>query len=245
MRKTLLSIALLSAIPALTLAADCTFPGYVATYQMTAKGTHVGSLVQRLSVNKSGQYHLTSKAYAHFLFFHDTIVETSSGHITRGEILPTRYTMTSSRGHHPVKIHFEWSKGKAIFAVGKTQKTYPLHAGLYDNLSYQLALRHDLLTESKHAYKVHFLALGKNHQPELRTQTFTVKQGATLTFPRLGKVKTVEVQATDPSTQDKALFWFAPKYGDLLVKSATVEPGGKVLAAAELVRYQVKQGCAF
>lgn len=243
MRMSILSGLFISA--SMLYAAQCTFPGYVATYQMTAKGMHVGSLVQRLSVSDSKHYRFTSKAYAHFLFFHDTIVETSVGNISHAQVLPDQYKMTSSRGHHPVNIRFDWSQSKAIFSVGQTKKTYPLHQGLYDNLSYQLALRHDVLTLGKRSYKMHFLALNKKHQPQLRTQTFTVSSGKSMHIASLGQVKTVKVQATDPDTQNKALFWFAPKYGDLLVKSASVSPSGKVLASALLNRYQVKKGCAF
>ena len=114
---------------------------------------------------------------------------------------------------------FDWDKQKVISRFKKDQVEIPLQDGVMDKLSYQLAIRCDLLKGQQTLnYKVMDRSRIKHYQ-------FKVVGEEALDSP-IGPLETVKVERIRDNERRQTFLWFAKNLDYLLVKLEQKDTGG-------------------
>lgn len=183
---------------------------YSVTYTVHYNGFKVGEMHQRYLPQQDGNWLLETEMKTSGLvswFTSDKVVERSVVTFEQGQPRPLSYTYHYSGNHKDVreKLDFDWQK-RTITSLrdGKTE-TLPLHPGIQDKQSYQLAMRKALHRGRKNfVYPV--AERGKIETYELQV---TGEESQVTTF---GTVDTLVVK------KGTTTLWLAKDYDYLVVK---------------------------
>lgn len=152
------------------------------------------------------------------------ISESSRFKLQDGQLQPLRYKYdrTGLGKSRKSRQHFDWS-AMQVNGQGKDgDYQLPLHAGILDKSSYQLALQKDVATGEE---SLSYIVLDGD---DLDTYDFRMLGDEVIETP-LGTLNTVKVERVrDPGeSQRKTTLWFAKDWGYLLVQLNQVERDGK------------------
>lgn len=227
--RTKLAIALLSAaLPLLASAAQ--IPNYTADYTLMVHGMHVGS-TETTFQSADNQYQIASVTHTKFMFFKDTITESSKGAVSQGQFIPLSYHIEDTKKNQPVDISFDQSAHTAKITYAGKSLTTKTVANVQDNKSYLLNLRAALMA-GKTELSLPVLVQDKNHHSQIETFHFT-QLGTPTLETALGKLKTVEMTRFDKNTDTTDNFWFAPSKQYLMVQTEALKEG-KVFAEVKI-----------
>jgi len=206
-------------------------------YDVHAKGMDVGTNTVRI-VEQHGTYHARSVMHIRVLFFHDTIVETSQGLLANGVYTPLAYQLYQT---HKIDFlaTFHWQqKHVSVNAQGK-KASYPLVAGMQDNLSYRLGLANELTR--KQMAITYLSANAKTHAPQIVKTTAHFMPGGQVDCI-FGKVNTIKVVTLNPVNHQATTTWYVHhQQQNVAVKTIVTNQGGDTVASVTLQRFQVKQ----
>lgn len=152
------------------------------------------------------------------------VSESSRFRLQDGQLLPLRYKYDRTGLGKPRKSrqHFDWNSMQVNGQDKKGDYQLPLHAGVLDKSSYQLALQKDVATGED---SLSYIVLDGD---DLDTYDFRVLGDEQIETP-LGTLNTVKVERVrDPGqNKRKTTLWFAKDWGYLLVQLNQVERDGK------------------
>lgn len=152
------------------------------------------------------------------------ISESSRFRLQDGQLQPLRYKYDRTGLGKPRKSrqHFDWSTMQVNGQDKQADYQLPLHAGVLDKSSYQLALQKDVATNED---SLSYIVLDGD---DLDTYDFRVLGDEQIDTP-LGILNTVKVERVrDPGqNKRKTTLWFAKDWGYLLVQLNQVERDGK------------------
>ncbi len=193
--------------------ADLIDKGFTAEYELSLMTVYIGTATRQLKVgNKQLTYHSVVKPGGLAkVFVSDTITETSHMDYQNRIITPRdyRYIQTGGDEETNEQASFGW-KDKTL-RLSRENKTFSLPENSYDVLSFQLALMREL--QQQHKNFVFHVADHRN----FHTFNAKVVNEETITTPA-GDFKVVKVDALDPNSGKRFVFWCAPKLDYLPVR---------------------------
>ncbi len=220
--------------------ASCQIPAYHAEYVF--QGAVTGTIQQNLSPTASG-YQFTSFTQAHKYFFSEVLNEQVTGQIVPNNpaLLPIRYVNKSNH----IQIDFD-RKANTITISHNHLKDFsmPLAPYALDTLTMPLQLQSDVMQgPMQKSFPIQVVMLTQKQQAELLPLVFE-NLGSTPVSTPAGEFASIELQTTYMLNQHQIQteYWFAPKFEDALVKSAT-QIDGKPIATASLSDYQASEVC--
>ncbi len=209
-RLLLLACLGLSSLPAL---ADLIDRGFTAEYELSLMTVYIGTATRQL---EAGDGQLTYRSIAKpdglaKMFVSDTITETSHMDYRDGLIRPRDYRYIQSGGKETVNEQVAFRQKDKLVVLSRENKTFPLERNSYDVLSFQLALMRELQQQHKH-----FVFHVADHR-NLHTFHAKVTGEEKLTTPA-GDFKVIKVDARDPDSGKRFVFWCAEKLDYLPVR---------------------------
>jgi hypothetical protein len=206
---------------------------FEATYAIKYHGIAFATATRTFQTDQSGHYTFTFYTHSTFPLANFKIFETSQGKWTTKGPRPLEYSY-----HHQGMLdkrniisQFNWAKHMNF--SNKNDREYQINIpnDAHDKLSYQLALRQDLI-QGKKTF-VYNLA-NKGH---ISTYIFKKFSEETLQIQSVN-IKTIKMQRTNSSPHREVItFWLAPEYDYVPVKIIGVKDG-KVIAEAEIRTYK-------
>jgi len=228
----LLIFSLLFTIP--SFAEEVSIHPFEATYSVKYHGINVAKATRIFQTDKVGNYTFTFNTHSTFPLVNFKISEVSQGKWTTQGPKPIEYNY-----HHqglPQKRDlistFNWIKH--VHSTRKNEQKFQVNIPneAHDKLSYQLALRHDLI-QGKKTF-TYYLA----KQGHISTYIFEKLSEETLKINEI-EIKTIKMQRTNSSPHHEVItFWLAPKYEYIPVKIIGIKDG-KIIAEAEIRTYRV------
>ncbi len=208
--------------------ADLIDRGFTAEYELSLMTVYIGTTTRQLEV---GDHQLTYRSVAKpgglaKMFVSDTITETSNMDYRNGIITARDYRYIQSGGDEETdeNVSFRWQD--RTLALSRENKTFPLDEKSYDVLSFQLALMREL--QRQHKSFVFHVADHRNFY----TFHANVVNKETIETPA-GDFDVVKVEAIDPESGKRFVFWCAPKLDYLPVRvEYTKKKDGDVSALA-------------
>ncbi len=219
-------VFLLSQLPAYAHAAPGPHSGllpYQATYSVYLDGFGVGRSRITLRREASGIWRCHSISHPNGLFsiFENIrLAETAHFRILRnGRLEPLSYRLTEPgrSARHDQDVRFDWSKRIVHSQVGSKSVTLPLHPGMLDRMTAQIALSRDLVLQGRPPST--FLVVNHNH---LHRYVVTPKGQRTWRTPA-GIFQTVEYVAETPKGT-RLIFWCARTLGEIPVVAREIRP---------------------
>ena len=193
--------------------ADLIDKGFTAEYELSLMTVYIGTATRQLD---AGDKQLTYQSVAKpdglaKMFVSDIITETSHMDYRDGLITPRDYRYRQSGGDEETDEQVKFRQKDKIVALTRENKTFPLEKNSYDVLSFQLALMRELQQQHKH-----FVFHVADHR---NFHTFHAKVAGeeTLSTPA-GDFKVVKVDARDPDSGKRFVFWCAEKLDYLPVR---------------------------
>lgn len=205
---------------------------FTATYSATMHGLPIGKITRSLAI-KNGRYQFISDMKSTLPFTDLEIHVESRGNWTTAGPQPLDYEYHYQHFHKTKTIttHFDWTKHIARTNKHGKQEEVTISSGDQDKLSYQLAVRNDLLSQRKRlTYRI---ADGHSIDTYIFNQTGT----ATIKTPS-GNLKTIKMQRsnTGPNSEN-IIFWLSPKDNYSIAKIIDID-NGKTKFAGVLKSYQ-------
>ena len=138
------------------------------------------------------------------LFFHDTIVETSQGLLKKGVYTPLSYQLYQT---HKINLlaTFHWQKKHVSVNAQGRKASYPLVAGMQDNLSYRLGLTNELTR--KQMAITYLSANAQSHAPQIVKTTVQFMPGGQVEYI-FGKVNTTKAVILNPVNHQITTTWY-------------------------------------
>ena len=204
---------------------------YQAEYTLRAKGLNIGEATRRLTINDNKvQLETRSESTGAIgLFLKFNQMERSTLTLVDKKPTPDDYIMSrSKRGKKTIrKMHFDHNAGLLEIDIESNRKTVPLEKELYDQQSYQLALRMDLQAgKTELTYPIY----RKGQKVEY---TFKIIGEETLDTVA-GKFKTIHLSRKIKNRQTE--IWVAKDYNYILVK-ITKSKNDSQIADLELTKF--------
>jgi hypothetical protein len=215
-RSSVFLAALCGAVPVFSL---CHLPNSTLVYSLYVKGHHVGEIT-RVTHFHNHKYSVDVNTHASFLFFSDHIEEKSSGAVLAAGLRPAMYSLKDSHKGLLASVHFDWRDASATSVFKGVAVKLPIHAPIYDNVSYQLPLR-CALAGGMHTHNYSVLFQNK----KVKYETHVINAHAKIDTP-LGSMDTIEVKERSLAQPAEVnILWFAPKYHYALVESVALANG--------------------
>lgn len=204
-----------------------------ATYTAKYHGIPAARGVRSLRIDQNGHYKFTETTHSLVPLIPFNVLESSEGSWTNKGPHPDEYQYHQSGlgKKRDIVSQFDWVK--RICKTQKNDESYqtaiPMDA--HDKVSYQLALRQDLLNnQSTLAYQI-------VDKDRIKTYTFGKTAQETIKIAA-GKIKTAKMQRTNNNpNHGTVIFWLAPVYEYIPIQIIGIE-NGKVTAKALLDTYQ-------
>ena len=204
-------------------------------YLIHAHGFDVGKNTLKI-IEQHGTYHARSVMHIKVLFFHDTIVETSKGLLKKGVYTPLSYQLYQT---HKINFlaTFHWQeKHVSVNAQGK-KASYPLVAGMQDNLSYRLGLANELTR--KQMAITYLSANAKTHAPQIVKTTVHFMPGGKVKCI-FGTVNTIKAVTLNPVNHQTTTTWYAHhQHQNVAVKTLVTDQDGDTVASVTLQTFQM------
>lgn len=196
---------------------------YEATYSVYLDGFGVGHSRITLQREASGIWRCHSFSHPNGLFslFENVrLEETALFRIPlNGRLEPLSYRLTEPgrSARHDQEVRFDWSRRIVHAQVGSRQVTFPLHPGMLDRLTAQIALSRDLVLRGRPPSS--FLVVNHNH-----LHHYVVTQAGRRTWRTpAGIFQTVEyIARTRKGT--RLIFWCARSVGEIPVVAREIRP---------------------
>jgi len=228
MRHLLLLFISFSLFP-INAQADLIDKGFTAEYKLSLMTVHIGTATRQLKIgDKQLTYHSVARPEGLAkMFVSDIITETSHMNYQNGIITPRdyRYVQTGGDEEKNEQASFDW-KNKTL-KLSRENKSFPLLQNSYDVLSFQLALMREL--QQQHKSFVFHVADHRN----FHTFNAKVVSEEMITTPA-GKFKVIKVDAFDPDSGKRFVFWCAPKLDYLPVRVEYTKKKDGDVSALEL-----------
>jgi hypothetical protein len=230
--KKYLAGALLIACPSLLVAAN--LEPFTSSYAASMHGLPIGNITRSLSI-QNGHYQFISDTKSTLPFTNIEMRAESTGNWTNNGPQPIDYEYSYKHFHKIKKVstHFDWAKHIATTIKHGKREQVTIHKGDQDKLSYQLAIRHDLLNNKRPlTYRI---ADGHN------TDTYIFGQTGTDTIQtHAGDLQTIKMQRTNTGpNSENIIFWLAPKDGYAIAKIIDINDG-KTQYSGVLKNYQTQ-----
>lgn len=152
------------------------------------------------------------------------VSESSTFRLLDNQLQPLRYKYDRTGLGKPKKSRqvFDWSSMQVTSADKNGNLQLPLHAGMLDKSSYQLALQRDVASGAE---QLSYIVLDGD---DLDTYDFRLLGEEVIETP-LGKLNTIKVERVrDPGqNKRKTTLWFAKDWDYLLVQLNQIERDGK------------------
>ncbi len=208
------------ALPALAITAPEPFD---ARYSVLVDGFQVGVMSQRLNRESADTYHIevemeTTGLIA--LFRPDRLTQRGVVRINGDGITPLEFVSEHvGRNRRSVEqVYFDWENGTATSRFKGQEAELPLEPGVFDKLSYQIALREDVIAGREELdYRI-------ADRDRVRDYDFRIVGEETLETA-LGALHTIRIEKED------AVMWLAPELGHVLVKLVRQDNGHTLVSA--------------
>lgn len=204
---------------------------FYASYKMYSSGIEIAMSQRTVSNSNDGKYIYRSESHTigiASLFHKDHIVEESLWKLEDHQLYPLDYSYVRTRGkkNREVNIHFDWDNNLITNRVNDQTWEMQLESGVLDKLLYQYAIMRDL--QNGYFPDSYVIADGG----KIKTYNFERLGEETIHTP-LGDLHTIKVLRHKPndSTQNKLIFWCAPKFQYLPVKIEQTEEDGLIVTA--------------
>lgn len=179
-----------------------------------------GTAERNLEQQADGTWELTFKAS----MLVAGVIESSHLDLQGNRIRPLRYQYERTGLGKPKKVRqeYDWPALQAVVQEKDRERQLPLHAGVLDKSSYQLALQHDL---ARGEDSLSYIVLDGD---DFDTHDFRILGEEIISTPA-GDLNTVKVERVrDPGqSKRKTTLWFAKDWNHLLVQLNQVERDGK------------------
>ncbi len=208
--------------------ADLIDRGFTAEYELSLMTVYIGTTTRQLEV---GDNQLTYRSVAKpdglaKMFVSDTITETSHMDYRDGMIIPRDYRYLQTGGDEEVNESVRFQAQDKSIVLSRENKIFPLNEYSYDVLSFQIALMREL--QQQHKRFVFHVADHRN----LHTFHARVVSEESITTPA-GDFRVIKVEAIEPESGKRFIFWCAPKLDYLPVRvEYTKKKDGDVSALA-------------
>lgn len=204
---------------------------FKADYTVQYKGMHVANGTHSLIIDQSGHYLFKSTTSSTIPVFKFKIYETSQGQWTTSGPHPDQYTYNHKgiKKQRNLVSKFDWKRHINFTQKNEDHYQVSIPDNSHDKISYQLALRQDLI-QGKKTFAYHIA-------DKKRLATYVFKQVAkeTLKTP-IGKIETIRMERTNTNPKkEQIIIWLAPKHDYLLVKIIGIKKG-QIVAKADIKR---------
>lgn len=217
-----LTTLIAASIPAV--AADPT--PFRAVYKAHYKGFPLSATgIRELKKLDGNQYLLTSTAKN---FLAKIAEQTKFSVAADNSIVPDEYQYhrTGIGKNRTAVLTFDWDKMKVLNDVQSKPWSMAIVPGTQDKLSYQFALRNDLVAAHERGIEHPEFHYRIADGGELKEYSFKIVGTDKIKTP-IGTFDTVKATRTDGNPDRVTNFWLAPKYDYLLVRFEQTEPDGK------------------
>jgi hypothetical protein len=191
-------------------------PPYQAEYRLDRDDTRIGRVDVSLAVSPQGKYTYRTSTRATglaALFKPDEITETSRGHISARQVVPSSYQYLHERPDRPrrVELTFDWENRRVLNRTTDSEWSMKIPKKTQDKISQQLALRLDLL-ENQH--KSQFRVADGGYLKSYRFSVVDEESVETVT----GRFKSLKLSQTKGEKRDHSTLWMARELGFLPVR---------------------------
>ena len=185
---------------------------YSAEYLIKYGTFTVGKSTRQLKIDPNGFYTLTLDGKDTVPFLNLTTHEHSRGTWNNGQIRPLDYEYKYQRGNKEKRtaLTFDWNAKTVTDRIANKTLDLTLADHMHDNLSFQLALRQDLLAGEK------TLSYPVVRHGSSKIYDFKILGKETL-HTRLGPLETLKVQRIK-NKHTRTTFWLATAYDYLVVR---------------------------
>ncbi|MDF1759688.1 MAG: DUF3108 domain-containing protein [Coxiellaceae bacterium] len=198
----------------------CNLPNSTATYDIYSRKSHVGKVLETITLHKR-HFDVKNSTKIGFFLLSDTLKQSSEGTFDKDNIQPTAYELSDLNkktnnfiNFYPDRSSIRGTYESNVFEIKQS------HWPIYDPLSYQLALRCELMKGNFHEKRMRVFDKKRVHFYDLKL----VSNNQTINTS-IGKLKTVELKLLVLPERVFALLWFAKFRHMTLVQSSVVNLG--------------------
>ncbi len=194
-------------------------PDFSASYTVHYEGMKIGTMRRELTRGDQEMlFSSVSKVEGLASLFVKGVDERSTLHIHQGALRPLKYSYRQKDKNRT--IAFDWARQTASSSDGKRSWQLPLRAGLFDNLSYQLAIMEDLSAGKKSPLEYRIA-----DKSSIKTYTFSNLGEESLETP-LGRLPTVKLFRQKPGSKRTTTLWCAVDLHFLPVRLENTQENG-------------------
>lgn len=222
--KAVVSMMLVTVIPAITHAADLMPPAFTAIYQLNKFGLNAAQAKVSLQRGEDDTWIYKSHTITQgmvSLFRDDEIIESTTLKVNGQRIIPIQYIYQhkGSKKNRDRRIDFDWHHMQAKCMVSGQPSSITILANTIDNFSLQLQMMMDL---SNKGLADSYSILKKGELEEYR---FQQQQEEMVTTPA-GNFQAVKLLRERNNSKRKTIMWTASKLHHLPIKITHVEDDG-------------------
>lgn len=219
-----LLVLLLCSLPSLSFSQTSPLLEYVADYEASANGL-AATATRSLSRIDANVYRLSNSLEASLAGQTLANLEQASEFTSLGtQVVPLNYSYQLSgvsRASHA--IFFNWDAGIALSTVDDESWQLPLHDGVMDQLSYQVAIRQALLQGVEGVDSFSFAIIDGD---DIETHEYRVLDEELIDTP-LGKLRTVKLERVRDEDDARATqIWLAVDWNFLLARIEQLNSAG-------------------
>jgi hypothetical protein len=206
-------------------------PDFQALYEVKYDGIKIGTSSMSLHSNQQGQYFFAIHNQASIPFLSGDVIESSTGFWSDKALMPTNYIYHYRyfNRQQQIEMNFNWQTRHLVIRVNGQPWHLLVPPLTQDRLSYQLALRRDLLAgKNQFSYWIADGGKIKNYQ-------FRIVGNETITTP-LGTFNTIKIKRLPIPGKENVTLWLAKQWDYQVIK---VEQTKNIVdqGSAEIVAY--------